>query len=177
MPPRIWGPGWFRGLPPTSCLRPWGRQTTISPPSLVTGVLRSNLPGLGTPALAGCRTPVTGRDGLLPIGSNYQFSVPISPDQTQRFFRIRNCDYGLGLVEPGSIMNGYGYHWTGPDPHEFRHRNGRSPNQHLVYAYAGPSVPPGLAVPASQGSPSSPRFRCPRRWLRFSIRLTRRKPP
>ena len=83
--------------------------------------------------------------GPLPIGSTYQFSLPISPGQGQRFFRIRNCDYGYFLLTDPV-----------PNPTNFATATPFRPTNTLYTPYTGPSAGPGPAMAASQGSSIQP---------------------
>jgi hypothetical protein len=102
-----------------------------------------------------------GYDGLLPIGSNYQFSVSISPGETQRFFRIRNCDYGAPCFEPGYPGVSDWYINPVPHPTNFALPTPVRPTNILYTPYTGLYPGPGPVAAASQAPSIEPKLPLP----------------
>ena len=84
---------------------------------------------------------------LLPIGSTYQFSVTLPPGQTTRFFRIRNCNYGVPCGDP-EFTSGFRYLVPTP-PTNFATRTSVRPTNTLHKRYAGPGPVVAAAQPLS----------------------------
>ena len=88
-----------------------------------------------------------------PVGSKYQFSVPIPPGQTQRFFGIRDCSWsGMYLFEAGYPgLQDWGNTTNGlfPAPTNFAIPTPIRPTNILHTPYTGPGPVVAAAQPLS----------------------------
>ncbi len=103
------------------------------------GFMVESTPDLSRPHWLDVAWSGYGTNGLLPVGSNYQFSVPINPGLTQQFFRIRTGDYGQPSFEPDHVPAGLSTNYANPVPHPttFATATPIRPTNHLYTPYTG----------------------------------------